>query len=99
MSEMAEDFAALSKMQQAKKAQNRDVSAANLTRAGIPYASRNLGAHLIINTAGQTIDFWPGTGLWIARSGQPVKKRGVFKLIAYVKQLTKDQPCATPTTL
>lgn len=73
MSEMGEDFAAMSRAQQEKKAKNREVSAANLPRAGINFTSRNLGAHLIVEAGDQIIDFWPGTRRWIPRHDQQSK--------------------------
>ncbi len=68
-----------------KTASNRRTSAEVLERRGVPFVSKNDGAHLIINNQ---IDFWPGTGLWIVRqSGK--KGRGVFNLLAY---LNKEKP-------
>lgn len=57
---------------------NRPAAAQMLKQAGIPFESKNGGAHLIV--AGR-YDFWPGTGLWQAR-GEATKQRGVRRLIA-----------------
>lgn len=59
----------------------REDSARLLREAGIPFESRNAGAHLIV--AGR-YDFWPGTGLWMCR-GDHSKRRGVRKLIQRVR--------------
>ena len=80
-SDMGEMFTALRKVRQEKRAQNRESSAEILRAAGIPFESKNSGAHLIV--AGR-YDFWPGTGLWVAR-GERTKHRGVRKLIARLK--------------
>lgn len=65
---------------QAKRAQNREDSAAMLLKAGLKFETKNLGAHLIVRALGLTVDFWPGTGLWIVR--KPKREgRGVQRLI------------------
>ncbi len=88
MSDMGDDFNALRQAKQAKRADNRDQSAALLTRAGVLFESKNIGAHLIVEAGAQTVDFWPGTGLWIVRgpSSPDGKGRGVRKLIDYVER-------------
>lgn len=51
-----------------------------LHKAGLKFEAKNFGAHLIIRAIGLTVDFWPGTGLWIVR--QPRREgRGVQRLI------------------
>lgn len=62
-----------------RRAHNREASAQLLAGAGIYFASSNAGAHLIVSAHGRTVDFWPGTGLWIERGGK--RGRGVFGLI------------------
>lgn len=69
---------------QVKRANNREASAAMLRDAGISFTSNNAGAHLIVEFAGHTVDFWPGTGLWIMR-GSTQRHRGVRRLIALTK--------------
>ncbi|QGZ42684.1 hypothetical protein IP92_04905 [Pseudoduganella flava] len=85
MSDMADDFNALRKARQEKRSDNREHSAAVLTRAGVQYEVKNLGAHLVVQAGAQTVDFWPGTGLWIVR-GSPTRRRGVRKLVEYVTE-------------
>lgn len=68
---------------QAKRADNRESSAAILAEAGIPFVSKNEGAHLIVRN---DIDFWPGTGLWRVR-GSTQRHRGVSKLLKFCKAL------------
>lgn len=79
-------YADLRKMRQEKRADNREQSAALLTRAGVVFDAKNEGAHLIVLAGNAVVDFWPGTGLWIVR-GKPEKKRGVRKLIAFVERM------------
>lgn len=85
MSDMGDDFRALAKFKQEKRADNRDQSAAILQRAGILFESKNLGAHLVVMAGAKTVDFWPGTGLWIVR-GTNERKRGVRKLVEFVER-------------
>lgn len=87
MSDMGDDFNALRKFKQEKRASNRATSADLLTKAGIPYEVRNGGAHLILKVGDYFIDFWPGTGKWITRGYRfTVTSRGVQKLIKYVQE-------------
>lgn len=67
-----------------KRASNRESSAKMLTAAGVAFETKNEGAHLIVTANGHTVDFWPGTGLWIER-GTTKQKRGVRRLIAELK--------------
>lgn len=66
---------------QEKRADNRTASADLLRQAGIQFQAKNGGAHLVVTALGKTIDFWPGTGLWIVR-GQQKRNRGVRHLIS-----------------
>lgn len=91
-SDMGELFNARKKEQQAKRAQNREASPQVLTDGGFEFTSKNGGAHLIVTTAVGMVDFWPGTGLFIARSGK--EGRGVRNLMKM--GLPGSQPaCAT----
>lgn len=65
-----------------KRASNRANSAHLLTIEGIPFESRNNGAHLIVD---KRYDFWPGTGKWQER-GQKHYRRGVSELIAHIRK-------------
>jgi hypothetical protein len=69
------------KRSQQKRASNRDRSTEMLVLAGIPFVSKNNGAHLIVDNR---YDFWPGTGLWQARD-EKRKHRGIRSLIARIK--------------
>jgi len=51
----------------AKRAHNREASVGVLVGASIAFELNNGGAHLIVSHTGRVVDFWPGTGLWIAR--------------------------------
>lgn len=79
MGDMGDDFRAMRKASQDKRARNREYSAKALTGAGIRYESKNGGAHLIVRHEGRTADFWPGTGKYSIRGGK--QGRGVFNLI------------------
>lgn len=78
--EMGEFWRDVREARQAKRAQNREDSAAMLLKAGLKFETKNLGAHLIVRALGITVDFWPGTGLWIVRNPKR-EGRGVQRLI------------------
>lgn len=84
MSEMAEIFSSMKAVSQQKRSDNREASAALLTRAGVVFESKNAGAHLVVLSGQHVVDFWPGTGLWIVR-GARAKRRGARKLIQFVE--------------
>ena len=67
---------------QKKRADNRESSAQYLQKYDIPFTSHNFGAHLIVEGKECFIDFWPGTGKWISRSGK--RGFGVKNLVAYI---------------
>ncbi len=75
----------LKEQSQKKRANNRESSAELLKTAGIPFVSKNDGAHLIVD---ERCDFWPGTGLWMVR-GSGRKNRGVQNLIGFLKRFPK----------
>jgi hypothetical protein len=66
------------------RANNRQSSTHLLVEEGIPFETRNKGAHLIVYQGAVRIDFWPGTGLWCVR-GTKHYKRGVRLLIKELK--------------
>ena len=68
-----------------KKRSNLAFSTRQLTEAGLTFKSNNYGVHLVLMKDAQPIDFWPSTGLWWIR-GTSNKRRGIDKLIAYMKQ-------------
>lgn len=85
MGDTGDDFNARRAAKQEKRADNREQSAEVLTRAGVVFESKNMGAHLIVQAGASVVDFWPGTGLWIARPlGE--KGRGVAKLVRFVSR-------------
>lgn len=81
MSDMAETFNAMREHSKEKRASNRDRSTEILVLAGIPFVSKNNGAHLVV---AERYDFWPGTGLWIER-GTSKKHRGIRSLVQRIK--------------
>ena len=86
MTELADDFRAMQSASKKKRAGNRERGAASLSAAGIPFESRNLGAHLIIRGE---IDYWPGTGKWYVRATrQP--GRGIRSLLKLIKAIDGD---------
>ena len=68
-----------------RRGRNRAWSAAKLRSEGVPFMSKNDGAHLILKRTGHAaIDFWPGTGKWIPRGGgEP--RRGIRSLLRYLR--------------
>jgi len=85
MGDMGDVWRELNAQRQKKRADNRDASTRNLTAAGIAFETRNGGVHLIVHGAGLTVDFWPGTGLWVVR-GMSKRCYGVRHLIKRLKQ-------------
>lgn len=94
--DLGETFRAMADMSKAKRAANRDSSPRILEEAGISFSAHNEGAHLVVSSAFETIDFWPGTGLWISRmrgtgtwntrrDGKGKRGRGVHNLIKRLK--------------
>ena len=83
MEEQFEMYAEMAKVSKTKRCNNRNESALYLERLSIPFVSHNYGVHLIIDSENGIIDFWPGTGKWIARSG--AAGRGVRNLVTYIK--------------
>lgn len=73
--------------QRVKKRSNLVHSTRQLETVGIPFAVHNDGIHLVLTKGAETIDFWPSTGLWWIR-GTSNKRRGVQRLIAYIKSQT-----------
>lgn len=81
---MRDAFKAMKEESQERRAKNRDQSPRHLEQEYIPYVSKNDGAHLIVGNEDNLVDFWPGTGKWIARKGG--KGRGVHNLIKFIKE-------------
>lgn len=78
---MSDNFDCLDSKQKSmlKRASNRKTSPEILKDKGIIFITANGGAHLIVSGRDCLIDFWPGTGKFIARNGKD--GRGVFNLI------------------
>lgn len=83
-SEIGETFAALKRIHKERKEQNREGSAHFLEKEGIVFTSHNNDAHLIVEGPKGYIDFWPGTGRWISRTGTKQKGFGVKNLLVYI---------------
>lgn len=60
-----------------RRAKHRQNSTAILKAKGIPFESKNGGAHLIVDGR---IDYWPGTGKYTVRKTQH-SGRGIFNLL------------------
>jgi len=84
MGDMGEVFNEMKEGSKKRRARNRKQSPKLLEGAGIPFESKNGGAHLIVEGRECRIDFWPGTGRWISRNGK--RGFGVKALIRYVKR-------------
>jgi hypothetical protein len=91
VTDMADDFNALKSIlreQSIRKRQhNRESSPQVLDRYGVEYETRNDGIHLIVRGGegnGTIVDFWPGTGKWIARDATKSSGRGVFRMIEWL---------------
>lgn len=85
MGDMAEVWADFRAYKQAKKRSNLAASTRLLEHNGIAFTVHNNGIHLVLAKGIEIIDFWPSSGLWWIR-GTSNKRRGVKRLIAYMKQ-------------
>lgn len=74
-------FDAMREASRDKRSHNRQASRQRLDKCGVKYTSNNNGVHLVVTHNGHTVDFWPGTGKWIARNTQKTNGRGVGSLI------------------
>lgn len=86
MSDMADDFREMREVASEKKRKNLKKSTDILLENGIRFESKNNGVHLIIQTPGGVINFWPSTGLF---SGA-MNGRGVFNLIKKLEAAKVD---------
>lgn len=82
--DISEWGAAMKAIGKERRSRNRESSAELLREAGIQFESKNDGAHLIVNHAGNVADLWPGTGKYRVRKpggkGEQYR-RGVFNLM------------------
>lgn len=81
-----EDWRAIRRTQQARRAANRENGAAILTENKVEFELKGdgSGSHLIVKHAGKVVDYWPGTGKWIDRDFRGRHERGVFRLLNYL---------------
>ncbi|WP_368640437.1 hypothetical protein ABRZ04_04280 [Castellaniella ginsengisoli] len=71
---------------QRKRAANRKSGATILHAAGVPFESKNGGAHLIVQARDHVVDYWPGTGKWATRGHQfTLVGRGIAGLMQHIK--------------
>jgi hypothetical protein len=66
-----------------RRSYNRGHSTSHLKREGIPFTTKNDGAHLVVDFEGIVVDFWPGTGFWRSRNG--TEGRGIRRLMSFLK--------------
>ena len=83
--DMGEIYSDMKKESQERRASHRDHAPKALNEAGIRFDSHNAGAHLVVYGKWMTVDFWPGTGLFIAR-GSHRKHRGLKNLIEMIRR-------------
>lgn len=84
---------------QLRRATNREHAAQELKRKGVPFSSHNDGAHLVLKIGQRTVDYWPGTGLWVVRGTRDdQRQRGLQRLLAFWDkhgdQLVQEAPGA-----
>lgn len=77
----AELYRAMKAEGQRLRGKNRERGAERLREAGIPFESRNGGAHLLINHNGCHVQYWPGTGLYIFNKPDTRRGRGIKALL------------------
>ena len=82
MGEMIEVFQAVKRLNQSHAAQMRQLIPEELKRRGIVFTTHNEGAHPIVETNHGLVDYWPGTGKWVAREG--ARGYGLDGLLAYM---------------
>jgi hypothetical protein len=70
--DMGDTFNAMREAGKERRASNRETTPDLLRRHGIPFDTKNGGAHLIVYHGGKIADLWPGTGKY---------RRGVFNML------------------
>lgn len=89
-----------------KRARNREMSTQLLKENGIEFRPSNNGSHLIIDHVDNnlpksvdsgTIDFWPGTGVFVVRNKYKTRGRGIFKLLKRLGIDARKQKTKTKT--
>jgi hypothetical protein len=66
------------------RAEKRDSAPALLHREKLSFAVRNEGTHYIVAGKHGSVDFWPGTGLWIDRATNQ-RGRGIRELARFCR--------------
>lgn len=72
-----------SKAKSEKRKSNKEYGLEFLKRKNIPFVDLNNGAHVRLVFDGETIDFYPSTGLYILKDG--TRGRGIFNLWKLVR--------------
>jgi hypothetical protein len=80
MGDMGDTFNAMRESGKERRASNRETTPELLRRHGIPFDTKNDGAHLIVYHGGKIADLWPGTGKYQVR-GTGKYRRGVFNML------------------
>lgn len=97
MGDMREVYKAMKESKRTRHAANRKLYANLLNQAGVPFSTNNDGVHLIVDGGDSgKIDFWPGTGKWIARSGKNGK--GISTLLSAINRNSSSTTTAAATT-
>lgn len=76
-------FAEKRKVQSDKRKANKEYGLEFLKRKNIPFVDLNNGVHVRLVFDGETIDFYPSTGLYILKDG--TRGRGIFNLWKLVR--------------
>ena len=92
--ETTEVFRMMDEERKRGRQHNTTSSTQLLREQGIPFVSKNGGAHLIVDGVA---DFWPSTGLFKPRDPKYGKDRGVMWLLKYVRARQLDRQRATVT--
>lgn len=93
MGDTIDGFRALNEHRKQERAKNRVGAADTLRAMGYVVSEHNGGAHVVIQHAGITIDYWPGPGRWRRRDGQ---ERGHDRDSLLAKLNTYGQPTKAP---
>jgi hypothetical protein len=88
MGDMGDYFRDYTVMRREKRRSNTENSTELLRQQGIPFESRNGGAHLVVDGVA---DFWPSTGLFIPRDRTYSRDRGVSRLLDFVRARRLDR--------
>ena len=76
-------FSEKRKVKSEKRKSNKEYNLAFLKRKSIPFVDLNNGVHVRLVLDGETIDFYPSTGLYILKDG--ARGRGIFNLWKLVR--------------